>query len=136
MPKRPVDPVGIYLALLVAPLTLFFAYAGAKGVWDHLHGSRADSADLPVALLALACTPLMVRWCLRLVGRHAPESQLLSGPELLLGSLFALGGTTWSVLGGWGPPRFIVAGLAAGFAGLWLWWSRRGASLERAHPHT
>jgi hypothetical protein len=136
MTKPTVDPVGIYVGLMLATLTSFFAYAGAKGVWDHLHGSRADSADLSVSLFALASTPILVRLCLRLFGRHMPDTQLLAGPELLIASLFVLGGTVWSILDGWGRQRFAIAGLAIGCAGLGLWWFRRRTSPGSAQTHS
>jgi hypothetical protein len=134
----PAEPAGrfteVLVGLMVFAISLLGIYAGAKGAWAYLHGSRAATSDPLACALGLLGGPWFAFVGLRLLLGWAEEYPLLPTFMLPIMGLIATGFGVWFYLNGrqfHEPLATQVQPLYAFFLGaimsfsLWLWRIRR-----------
>src|SRR5262245_41414630 len=102
--RDPAEPAGrlpeILIGLVVFGISLLGIYAGAKGAWAYLHGSRAATSDPVACGLGLIAGPWFAFIGLRLILGWAEEYPLLPTFLLPVMGLIAAGFGLWFYLNG------------------------------------
>ena len=132
---HPFGPAGRFREVLVGSVALIaaagFGYFGASGAWMYLHGSRAAPADPRAAAIGIATCIWITYVGVRLLRGGHREQPLLPNAVLLTASVASLLAGIWFVFTAihlaesWPEvAQTFVAFVAAGGAGLVLWWRR------------
>ena len=127
----------VLVGLIVLTVSLFGIYAGAKGAWAYLHGSRAATADPVACGLGLIAGPWFAFVGLRSLLGWAEDYPLLPTFMLPVMGLIATGFGVWFYLDSrrfHEPIADLVQVLYVFFLGasmsfgLWWWRIRKGGS--------